>query len=218
MANNPDLKKCVIPLVSMHCSNYSNKNVVKQANILLKNCPDDRTRKKFENKEIVLALRQPKNILRELTSAKFDSHEIPEKTNGIHKCPRPNCKICQLYLVECKEFPVSNNTIWKVPTHITCHSKYVIYYQICTECGVVSNIGKTNNLRARTNVHITSCRHGNTTDKFDSHVFNCKKKDIEPYFKLYIMIEVNDIDKLLVYEDYFHKRGMDTLNRNKAKD
>ena len=181
----------------MHCSNYSNKNIVKQANLLLNNCPDEVTRKKFENKEVVLALRQPKNLLRELTSARFVTHEIPEKLNGIFKCQRPNCKICRLYLVECEEFPVANNTIWKVPTHITCHSQHVVYYQICAKCGIVSNIGKTNNFRSRMNVHITSCRHGNTSDKFDSHVFKCKKDEIEPYFKLYALIEVNDVDKLL---------------------
>ena len=65
-------------------------------------------------------------------------------------------------------------------------------------------------------MHITSCRNGNTSDKFDNHVHSCKNDDVEPYFKLYVLLEVNNINKLLVYEDYFHKQGMDTINRNKA--
>ena len=101
--------------------------------------------------------------------------------------------------------------------HITCNSKFVIYYQVCASCGIVSNIGKTNCLRKRMNVHISSCRLGNSNDVFDNHVFACKKDNKEPYFKLWVLMEVNDIKKLLVYENYFHKRGMDTLNKEKSK-
>ena len=67
------------------------------------------------------------------------------------------------------------------------------------------------------NFHMSCCRHGETSDKFDKHVYKCKKDDNEPFFKVYVMLEVNEIDKLLVYEDFFHKRGMDTINRNKAE-
>ena len=216
-ANNPKFKKSVIPLVTTYCDNYSNKQVVQQANMSLKNCPDDSTRKTFENKEVVLSLKQPKSILGELTRAKFDYDVIPSAQKGIYKCHKLNCKICDLYLVECVEFKTANNEIWKVPTHITCNSKCVIYYQLCANCEIVSNIGKTNSLRKRTNGHISSCRLGNSNDIFDNHVFKCKNNDKEPYFKLWVLMEVNDISKLLVYENYFHKRGMDTINREKSK-
>ena len=84
----------------------------------------------------------------------------------------------------------------------------VVHYQICTGCNEVSNVGKTN--------HISSCGLGDSSDRFDNHVFACKKDKNEPHFKLYILMEVNDYDKLLVYEDYCQKRGFDTLNRDKA--
>ena len=93
----------------------------------------------------------------------------------------------------------------------------MIYFQVCTGCKIVSNIGKTNDLRKRTNVHISSCRNGDSPDRFDNHVYACKKSDNEPYFNLWIFMEVNNVDKLLVYESYFHKKGYDTLNRDRAK-
>ena len=92
----------------------------------------------------------------------------------------------------------------------------VIYYQVRLGCNYFSNVGKTNILCKRTNVHISSCKLGNTSDKFDQHVFHCKKDHLEPLFKLYILMEVDNYDKLLIYEDYFHKQGFDICNRFKA--
>ena len=70
-ANNPSLKKKVIPLTSYNADNYSNKNVIKQTKLLIENCPDETTKKVFEDKEFVLALKQPKSIrnLFQLTSS-----------------------------------------------------------------------------------------------------------------------------------------------------
>ena len=215
-ANDPKLKKSVIPLVSSNCTNYSSKGIVKQAKLLLKNCPDSTTREIFENKEIVLALKQPKSILRELSKARFDTTNI-QVENGIFHCKDTRCKICEKYLVKCKEFTMTSGTKWIVPSYIDCNSKNVIYYQLCEFCKKVSNIGKTNCLRDRTNGHISSCRLGNSSDVFDNHVYNCKTNDIGPYFKLWILMEVNDTNKLLVYENYFHTKGNDTINKYKAK-
>ena len=71
-------------------------------------------------------------------------------------------------------------------------------------------------MRPRINNHISESKSGDTTDIFDKHVFLCKKDHTEPVFKLNILMEVDDYDKLLVYEDFFHKQGFDTLNRKKA--
>ena len=103
-----------------------------------------------------------------------------------------------------------------LPSHITCQSKIVTYYQVCLGCNYFSNVGKTIVLRNRTNLHISSCKSGVTSDKFDQHVFNCKDDHLEPLFKLYVLMEVDTYDKLLIYEDYFHKQGFDICNRHKA--
>ncbi len=211
-------KKEVIPLISTFSSNYSTDSIARQANILLERCPDDSTKHSFRNKKIVQAYRQPQNLLRMLTSAKFSTNTYV-KENGIFHCNRSNCNICKDYLVECKSFAAENGFIWEIKSHITCHSMNVLYFQRCNYCNKVSNVGKTNNLRKRTNVHISSCRTGNGTDVFDKHVHQHHegKDEIGPYFKLWIFMEVGDPTKLLTYENYFHRRGFDTINRGKPE-
>ena len=92
----------------------------------------------------------------------------------------------------------------------------VLYFLTCLGCNKVSKVGKTNHMRPRVNNHISESKSGNTTDIFDKHVFLCKKDHIEPVFRLNVLMEVDNYDKLLVYEDFFHKQGFDTLNRKKA--
>ena len=162
-----------------------------------------------------------------LTSAKFNAdqhHGQQEEKNGIFTCTRPNCNICKSYLVPCDTFTMENGKQWEVKTHVTCRSKNVLYFQRCNFCTTVSNIGKTNDLRKRTNGHISSCRTGKGTDVFDKHVYQCNpckrnndngNKEEGPYFKLWIIMEVDDYSKLLTYENYLHRCGYDTINRGK---
>ena len=67
------------------------------------------------------------------------------------------------------------------------------------------------------NNYLSACRLGTSTDKFDNHVYNCKNNDSEPYFRLTILMEVNDVNKLLTYEKSFHPKGYDTINKTRAK-
>ena len=73
-------------------------------------------------------------------------------------------------------FITTKGTLWEIPTHTTCHSKIVIYYQTCKFCEQTTNNGKTNNLRLRMNNHISACRLGNSTDLFDNHVYRCNEQ------------------------------------------
>ena len=74
----------------------------------------------------------------------------------------------------------------------------------------------TNDLRKRTNVHISCGKSEKSTNKADKHFYTCKTDHLDPLFKLYVLLELNDYDKLRVYEDDFHKRGFDTCNQYKA--
>ena len=189
--------------------------------MLIERCPDESTRKSFEGKKVIQAKRQPTNLLRMLTSAKFnnDDDSTNQIGNGIFRCKRSNCDLCRDYLMECKTFMVEGGKIWEVRSRITCGSKNVIYFQRCNFCSTESNIGKTNNLRLRTNNHKTLCKTGEGTDKFDRHIYLCNKDPEKkgPYFKLWVMLEVDDPSKLLVYENYFHRCGYDTTNRGKPE-
>ena len=82
-------------------------------------------------------------------------------------------------------------------------------------CDVTTYTGRTNNLRLRTNNHISSCANGTGTDIFDIHVYNCGVKDgnlHKPYFKLYAFMEFNSEQKLILYEKMLHKKKLDTMN------
>ena len=78
----PDSKKDVIPFVTQNCSNYSCSSVVKKLKLLVDNCPDQNTKEFFQTKDFVQAVRQPPNILRQLTRAKFDSEITDQRLVG----------------------------------------------------------------------------------------------------------------------------------------
>ena len=213
-APNPANKKQVIALTSTYSSNYTNKDIAKQANILLNDCPDDTTRRCFSTKQVIAAHRQPQNLLRLLTTAKFPASSTTNKENGIFLCHRSNCKICSMYLQECTHFQTRVGT-WEIRAHLTCNSKYVLYYLQCAVCDEETYTGKTNDFRLRTNNHISCCKSGNGTDKFDNHVYRCNKtvKKPEPLFRAWIFIEVDSIDKLHEYERHLQRKGHDSMNR-----
>ena len=210
---NPASKQKTLPFVTTHCSNMNSQHTVQLSNKLLQNTNNDRLKTAFKDTKVVLALKQPPNLLRHLSTAAFNSTS-ETKDSGIFTCGRPNCGICNFYLQPCTSFITSNGTEWFIKSHITCHSKKVIYFLKCLSCNESTTYsGKTNDIRKRTNNHISNCRTGRTTDKFDRHVFHCNKDHVEPFFKLYIFVEVMD-DKLLdAYEKYIHEAGHDTMNR-----
>ena len=81
-----------------------------------------------------------------------------------------------------------NGFEWNIQHHINCSSKNVLYFLRCIPCNFkVTYTGKTNNFRSKMNNHISACRHGNSTDRFDNHVFECKRLTNygnEPYFQI----------------------------------
>ena len=103
---------------------------------------------------------------------------------------------------------------WLIRDNMSCSSKNVIYFLTCNQCdGYTTYIGKTNNLRFRTNQHISSCRTGRGTDKFDQHVYDCANNHPkEPFFKLFLMMKLSTEDALLTFEKNFHDKRYDTLN------
>ena len=69
--------------------------------------------------------------------------------------------------------------------------------------------------KSRINQHISDCRTSLSTCKFPIHVYHCTMRNKclkEPYFQLNIMIKLKDSRELEFSENYFHKRGYDTIN------
>ena len=168
---------------SKYISNLSHDNTVRQITQMLKFTKSERINEIFKDCDVMLAYKQPKNLLRLLTKASFTS--VPpaisnQRQNGLFKCKRPNCKLCRLYIQECTSFVTSNGYKWQIRSHIDCHSVNVLYYLKCLWCEDTTNpvtyTGKTFEIRARMNGHISSCKLGGSSDRFDNHVFECRQK------------------------------------------
>ena len=124
--------------------------------------------------------KQPPNLLRLLSI----NIKNPRLLQALFNCENKNCKLCALYIKPCASFKTSNNVIWYIRSHITCHSKNVIYFLKCTSCNYSTTyIGKTVGLRSRVNNHISSCRLGGSRGKFHNHVFYwMQNQKQEPFF------------------------------------
>ena len=219
-APDPSKKKKSLPFVTTYNSNLDSRKILSTTKGLLSNVRDERLKEIFSDHSPVLAQKQPPNLLRQLTSAKFTSTRPEIKESGLFRCQSKKCELCQLYIQQCKSFIVADGTEWTIKSHITCHSKYVLYYLVCIFCdGETSKTGKTNNFRKRMNCHRSESRSGVTTDVFDLHVHNCMKKHNrfeEPCFKIYAYFEVSDPKLLIPYEDLLHSKNFDSVNKQKV--
>ena len=122
---------------------------------------------------MIQAYRQPKNLPRTLSNSRFITDNTTIKA-GLYKCNGARCDICKFYIKEETSFITSNGTNWEMKCFANCNSKNVIYFLVCNYCHITSYIGKTDKLRSCHNNHISVCRHGNGSDKFD------KSKNIQP--------------------------------------
>ena len=217
----PKKEEKVIPLINTYYSNYTNEHLCTVAKQMIATSTNERVAKAFENVQFVQAFKQPPNLLRTLSNSKFIK-SLETEESGTWKCLNKKCKICKLYLQEGSAITMANGTIWEIRSRPNCHSLNVVYYLICSFCEHESYVGKTDHTRDRTNNHISDCRHGTGGD-FDKHVFACgrlaeipevkERNKKEPFFKLHIMLECNDYQRLLDYERKFQNAGMDTMNR-----
>ena len=218
----------IITFIHPNMSNYSFNNIINTAKTNLYNNRSDEVTNVFSNMRIIEGIKQPKNLLRLLTNTTFtDTPNIPRTlaplNPGIYaECKDKRCNLCNKgYIQECSSFVTDNDVTWTIKSHINCNSKNVLYFLICNMCKKEgkpeSNTGKTETrLRDRMNNHISDCRTGNTTDKFDLHVHqcgilnNCLKP---PYFQIYAFMTLRSPEKLLIYENWLHKKHFDSMNR-----
>ena len=208
---------------SKYINNYCHNNTIRQINSLLKLPKTRKIEELFGDCTAMIAYKQPFNILRHVTKANFLSTVPPTisnpPVNGLFRCNGIRCALCN-YVQECTSFSTYNGYNWEIRCHINCNSVNVLYYLKCVWCNFATTYtGKTNILRLRMNNHISACRLGSSSDKFDNHVYNCRKnhqnKDREPSFHIYAFLTVANIQSLLTYEDYLHKKGFDSMNQPK---
>ena len=139
--------------------------------------------------------------------------------NGSFKRINKHCKICSLYIVEGHCF-MSNKMRWELRSHATCRSINIIYYlKYSTHTKKKTYIEKTvgDNIvgfKSRMNQHISDNRKGVSTCRFPIHVYKCGLKNKclnETFFKINVMMKLKSGNQLETYENYFHKKGYDTV-------
>ena len=175
----------VIPYVSTH--NPKNPEIYKviQFNLpILKE--DPRMNDILSNFKIIKSKRQPNNLKRLLTKAKFsncDHHEVK-------RCHRPNCGLC-VHLIEGDAFEFKSGRKFYVYESMTCAVKNVLYVIKCGGCGE-EYIGQTGDfLRKRVTVHNQQIRDPKTRMLYVSgHIDICAhqlipKYMIFPFYKMY---------------------------------
>ena len=106
----PKSQNNVLPFVTTYYSNLNLERTVKVCNDRLQNSTNPRIQEVFENSQAVLSFKQPPNILTQLTRAKFNTIPETPKENGIFKCTDKRCKLCRLYMQECKSFITARGT------------------------------------------------------------------------------------------------------------
>ena len=84
-------------------------------------------------------------------------------------------------------------------------------------CNVVTYAGITSQkLRGRMNDHISKCKSGKGSNKFDKHVNECglKNKCLKvPYFKIFAFMALSSTKMLETYENWLHSNGYNSMNR-----
>ncbi len=103
----------------------------------------------FSKFKFIKSKRQPQNLKKLLTKAKFEDSSI---TPEVKICSRPNCGLCK-QLIEGNTFNFNSGKTFTIFESMSCDVKNVIYVMRCNGCRK-EYIGETGDfLRKRVTVH-----------------------------------------------------------------
>ena len=147
-------------------------------------------RNAFKDKYVLCTTRQPSNLRRLLTSAKFVRNPIPREPRLVGLVPCGKCVYCSTgYVVPATGFSFQNKdgkTIsWSYTRYFSCGSKNLLYVVLCFKTPH-SYLGKTDDLKQRISKHASDVRlpHNSKCRDCAEHLRACSKL-IEPYFIIY---------------------------------
>ena len=178
-----DKEKSLIPYVTTFNPHNPEKYPEIRHNkaILLR---DEKLKTLFSKKTFLKSKRQPPNLKKLLTKAKFSNKNETKFT--VTKCKEPRCGLCK-YLKDGSSFNFKGKQ-FNVNSDMTCTVKNVIYVIECRECRKYY-IGETNNLRNRTTLHNQHIRHENLRmTPVSGHIASCSNMDPKyfmfPFYKM----------------------------------
>ena len=175
----------VIPYVSTYNPKNPEMYKVIQFNLPILH-EDPKMNSILSNFKMIKSKRQPDNLKRLLTKAKFNDRKYHE----VKRCRRPNCGLC-IHLIEGDAFEFKCGRKFYVHESMTCEVKNVLYVMKCSGCGE-EYIGQTGNyLRKRVTIHNQQIRDPKTRMLYVSgHIDTCAqqlntKYTIFPFYKMY---------------------------------
>ena len=148
---------------------------------------DQTMREALSTSKIIKSKRQPPNLKKILTKAKF-AEQASRTMHKVFKCNRANCALCD-YLAEGHSFNFKSKTFYVKET-MSCYVKNVIYVLQCNGCKE-NDIGQTGNkLRSRRTMHAQQIRDPSTGQvPLSEHIDICCRSDPKftmfPFFKMH---------------------------------
>ena len=148
---------------------------------------DPKMKKVINEKKVIKSKRQPKNLKKLLTRAKYTEEDT--ETPTVKKCLRPNCGTCP-HIMEKNTFEFKNNLKFKIKCNMDCSCKEVIYVITCNGCQE-HYIGQTQELRKRVTVHKQQIRQQEYEQiPLSRHIRICAKNKnpnfyIFPFYKFF---------------------------------
>lgn len=197
----------------VHTYNPKQPNIyklIKSGKEMLNN--SERMKEAVANTRFLNSTRQPPNLKRILTRAKFSTEE---EIIGAFRCGRPRCKTCP-HIREASTISFNNTTQeFRIKAKMTCLSKNLLYCIICRGCNK-EYIGQTGDcLRNRVTVHRQQINHPELRQiELSGHLADCAKNqttqfDIIPFYK--IREDNESLRKTM--EHYFIKKFKPELNK-----
>ena len=171
---------------------------------------DQTMREALSKSKIIKSKRQPPNLKRLITKAKFTEQKI-KTSNKVFKCNRPNCALCEcIEEGNCYNF---NGKVFYVNETMSCDVKNVIYAIKCNGCKELY-IGQTGDkLRTRRTIHAQQIRDPSTRQiPLSEHIDNCSRSipkfQMFPFFKMH----TESISARLAKEKHFIRCFKPKLN------
>lgn len=169
---------------------------------------NDTLHKIFKNKIFLKSKRQPPNLKRILTKAKFTSKMTEEFQ--VKKCKEPRCGLCK-HLLEGTSISFKDKT-FKIKDNMTCKAKNVIYVIQCRGCNE-QYIGETGNLRNRVTLHNQHIRVPTLRKiPLSGHIADCSDREPKYYISPFYQMKTESIIKRKEKEKFFIRTFLPKLN------
>ena len=162
----------------------------------------------FKDKVFLKSKRQPPNLKRLLTKARFTNK--PKEDYKVSKCNEPRCGLCK-YISEGSSANFKGK-VFKVNDDMSCKSKNVIYVIQCRGCNE-QYIGETVNLRNRITLHNQHIRHAELRKiPVSGHIADCSDQDPKYFVFPFYQMKTESIMKRKEKEKYFIRTFLPKLN------